>query len=252
MKNPGIKGNANTTKLIAELKKLQKQYPTLSKDEERELIEENKHDRIKLNQLLVMHNVRAVFNMAKKYVNKTYDFDGLVMDGMRGLAEAASLFDIEKGTKFITYAMWWIRKRMTANFYGRQTEVDKRTLSLNAKSQSVNGNGDGSQLENFVNEYIDPSCDSTKSSKSMMSSIEERKICRELFQKVESSSSLSAQDKAVFKDIYWNQDRPKDISLKYNISIHDINQIKTKVLGLCKQVLQEQYKINSYFDLHDE
>ncbi len=56
-----------------------------------------------------------------------------------------------------------------------------------------------------------------------MSSIEERKICRELFQKVESSSSLSAQDKAVFKDIYWNQDRPKDISLKYNISIHDIN-----------------------------
>jgi hypothetical protein len=49
MKNPGIKGNANTTKLIAELKKLQKQYPTLSKDEERELIEENKHDRIKLN-----------------------------------------------------------------------------------------------------------------------------------------------------------------------------------------------------------
>ena len=251
MKNPGIKGNANTTLLIASIKKAAKQYGTLSKDEERALIEKYKNNRTTLNQLLVMHNVRAVFNMAKKYKNKTYDFDGLVMDGMRGLSEAATLFDITKGIKFITYAMWWIRKRMTANFYGKQTEVDKRTLSLNAKGMTAD-NGDGTQLENFVNEYIDPSCSSIKSSRSILSGTEEQKICQHLFEYVENNESLSAQDKAVFKDIYWNQERPKDISLKYNLSTHDINQIKAKVLNVCKDVLVNQYQIKSYHDLHDE
>ena len=251
MKNPGIKGNANTTKLIASIKNAAEQYKTLNKDEERAMIDKYRHDRVTLNKLLVMHNVRAVFNMAKKYKNKTYDFDGVVMDGMRGLAEAASLFDIDKGIKFITYAMWWIRKRMTANFYGKQTEIDKRTLSLNAKGMSVD-NGDGAQLESFVNDYIDVSCTHIKTLKNEISSSEEQKICKELFDYVENNDSLSAQDKAVFKDIYQNQERPKDISLKYNLSTHDINQIKSKVLNMCKEILVNQYQIKSYQDLHDE
>ena len=66
MVNSIIKGNQNTTKLIAELKKMAKQYPPLSKDEEDDLISKNKCNRQKLNNLLFMHNIRLVFNVAKK------------------------------------------------------------------------------------------------------------------------------------------------------------------------------------------
>ncbi len=45
MLNAIIRGNQNTTKLIAELKKASRQYPALSKAEEDQMIEENKHDR---------------------------------------------------------------------------------------------------------------------------------------------------------------------------------------------------------------
>lgn len=252
MKNPGIKGNANTTLLIQSIKKAAKQYPTLSKEEERALIDKYRDDREKLNQLLVMHNIRAVFNMAKRYVNKTYDFDGIVMDGMRGLSEAAFLFDIDKGTKFITYATWWIRKRMTQNFYGRQVDLDKKTMSLNEKSNAVNSDGDGTQLESFVNEYIDPTCTSQMSTRSQLSNEEETRLCQKLFECVESNDNLSAQDKAIFKDIYVNQQCPKNLQLKYNLSTHDINQIKSKVLSYCRDVLENQYQIKSYYDLHDE
>lgn len=42
------------------------------------MIQENLHDRDRLNFLLFMHNVRTVFSQAKVYMSKTNDFDSLV------------------------------------------------------------------------------------------------------------------------------------------------------------------------------
>ena len=77
MINAVIRGNQNTTKLISELKKAARQYPTLSKGEEEELIKTYAGNRDKLNNLLFMHNIRLVFNVAKKYMAKTDDFDSM-------------------------------------------------------------------------------------------------------------------------------------------------------------------------------
>ena len=70
--------NVNTTKLINEIKNAKDQYPVLSKEEERELIEKYRGDRTELNRQLCLHNVKMVFNMAKSFVTKTKDFDSLV------------------------------------------------------------------------------------------------------------------------------------------------------------------------------
>lgn len=73
-----IQGNENTTRLANLLKNAEVQYQPLSKEEERKMIKACKKDRDKLNQLLILHNLRAVFNIAKKYKSKTDDFDGMV------------------------------------------------------------------------------------------------------------------------------------------------------------------------------
>lgn len=246
-----IHGNQNTTDLCNRLKAAEKQYPTLSKAEEKALIKKYKKDRDTLNKLLFMHNIRIVFNIAKKYVAKTNDFDSLVQDGMLGLGEAVRRFDIKKDIKFITYATIWVRKYILMNFYGKQVEVDKRSSSLNAAIDNSlkSNNGNEVTFENFVNDYIDPSCYQPKSITEEISSLEQSDICKNLLNHMNNDTSLSSTDKSVFIDLFYNREKPRDIADKYKISMPEVNDIKKKILGMFKNILHTEYDVNSYADV---
>ncbi|MGD8376035.1 MAG: RNA polymerase sigma factor RpoD/SigA, partial [Acidobacteriota bacterium] len=51
-----------------------------------------------------------VVKIANEYRNLGIPFEDLLNEGNIGLIEAAQRYDHRKGTKFITYAIWWIRK----------------------------------------------------------------------------------------------------------------------------------------------
>lgn len=61
-----------------------------------------------LDALLVSH-VRLVLSIAQKYTRHGLAIDDLVAEGNLGLVEAARRFDRSRGTRFSTYAAWWIR-----------------------------------------------------------------------------------------------------------------------------------------------
>jgi RNA polymerase sigma factor (sigma-70 family) len=124
------------------------------------MIQENLHDRDRLNFLLFMHNVRTVFSQAKAYMSKTNDFDSLVQNGMLGLAEAVRRFDPSRDVKFCTYANTWVHKYLSMPYYTSQYKLDMNTVSLSSPSQAVKDQ-DGSlssedTLENVVQDYVDP------------------------------------------------------------------------------------------------
>lgn len=56
-------------------------------------------------------NKRFVYKMAKRYVDYA-EFDDLVQEGYIGIYLAALHFDESAGTKFLTYAAFWIKQRM--------------------------------------------------------------------------------------------------------------------------------------------
>lgn len=59
---------------------------------------------------VVLANQGLVYSIANRYRTSTLAFEDLVQEGNIGLLEAIHRFDPNKGTRFSTYATWWIRQ----------------------------------------------------------------------------------------------------------------------------------------------
>ncbi|WP_297388849.1 sigma-70 family RNA polymerase sigma factor [Acidiferrobacter sp.] len=64
------------------------------------------------HRLLVESNLRLVVSVARRYVKRAHSLSltDLIGEGNLGLIRAADKYDPERGFRFSTYAMWWIRQ----------------------------------------------------------------------------------------------------------------------------------------------
>ncbi len=88
-------------------------YPVLSKEEEYSLARRyREHADLEAANKLVVSNLRFVVKTASDYASYGFPLMDLVQEGSIGLMLAVKKFDPDKGYRFISYAVWWIRVRI--------------------------------------------------------------------------------------------------------------------------------------------
>lgn len=84
--------------------------PLLSRSEETELARRAQKGDAPAREKLIQANLRFVVNVAKRFHAHGLPLEDLVSEGNIGLIMALDHFDPEKGYRFISYAVWWIRQ----------------------------------------------------------------------------------------------------------------------------------------------
>ena len=82
----------------------------LTAEEEKEIAIKAKEGDKRAKDRLISANTRFVVSVAKQYQGQGLDLEDLIAEGNIGLIKAAEKFDPDKGFKFISYAVWWIRQ----------------------------------------------------------------------------------------------------------------------------------------------
>jgi RNA polymerase sigma factor (sigma-70 family) len=100
---------ANLGAYLAEIARI----PLLTREEEHALGRCVRAGDEAAKQQMVEANLRLVVQIARRYLNRGLPLPDLIEEGNLGLLRAVEKFEPERGTRFSTYATWWIRQAVT-------------------------------------------------------------------------------------------------------------------------------------------
>ncbi|HUK99412.1 MAG TPA: sigma-70 family RNA polymerase sigma factor [Nitrospirota bacterium] len=84
--------------------------PLLTFEEEQSLGKRIAEGDEQARRAMIEANLRLVVAMGKKYINRGLPFADIIEEGNLGLIRAVEKFQYQRGLKFSTYAVWWIRQ----------------------------------------------------------------------------------------------------------------------------------------------
>jgi RNA polymerase primary sigma factor len=119
------------------------QIPVFTQQEEIACTARSANGDKKATEELVKRNLRFVVSVAKQYSTPINPVEDLVNEGNIGLILAAQKFKPEMGFRFISYAVWWVRKkilehlakdgrmvRLPANKLGSLSKLDRKISEM--------------------------------------------------------------------------------------------------------------------------
>ena len=135
-------------------------YPPLSREEEHTAAVRARKGDVAAKQKLVRHNLAFVVAISRKQRRGTVRLDDLIQEGNVGLMRAVEKFDPGAGTRFSTYAVWWIRayvgkylKEARSTVRPQSGTVAQPDMSLDS---SVDEEGETTHLERIEDDGPGP------------------------------------------------------------------------------------------------
>ena len=98
-------------------------YKIYSGEEQIELAREAKKGNLQARNKLINSNLRFVITCAKKYINQGVSLLDLIQAGFEGLCQSVDKFDPDKGYKFLSFAVWYIRREILKEIYNTSRTI---------------------------------------------------------------------------------------------------------------------------------
>ncbi len=115
--------------------------PPLSAEEEREAFLKCRAGDREAREKLILHNLRLVAHIVKKYYVSYKEQDDLISIGTIGLIKAIDSYNVESGTRFATYAGKCLQNEILMHFRSR-----KKLALETSINESVDVDKDGNPL----------------------------------------------------------------------------------------------------------
>jgi RNA polymerase primary sigma factor len=184
-----------------------KNVPLLTADQEKALAVSYAAGDKKAKDKLVEANLRLVVMAAKKYnLHTSLPFEDLIQEGNVGLMRAVDTFDVSKGFRFSTYAMYWIKQAISRAMLnnGRTIRVPIHMLELKSKY---------TKAVQALEKELDREPQAEEIAKYMKLEVEKVKEIETLIKDpVSLSTSLNDEDDGTLEDLIAdpNQEKPED------------------------------------------
>lgn len=146
---------ASTRRYVQEIKKT---GSLLNRDQEKSLAERSSNGDIKARNQLIESNLRFAIQVARQYQGMGLEFEDLIGFANVGLFEAAERFDSNRGVKFITFAVWYIRAELqkALNDLSRTVRIPShRTATEEYGTKSLSTPvGDSENAETYADRFL--------------------------------------------------------------------------------------------------
>ena len=207
-----------------------KNVPLLTADQEKALAVSYAAGDKKAKDKLVEANLRLVVMAAKKYnLHTSLPFEDLIQEGNVGLMRAVDTFDVSKGFRFSTYAMYWIKQAISRAMLnnGRTIRVPIHMLELKSKY---------TKAVQALEKELDREPQAEEIAKYMKLEVEKVKEIETLIKDpVSLSTSLNDEDDGTLEDLIAdpNQEKPED---------RIDNELRAKAINSILNTLDEREK----------
>ena len=200
--------------------------PPLSKEEENRLVELSMAGDKEAKNKLIVHNLRLVVFLAKKYENTKIDLEDLVSIGTIGLIKGVNTYKLDKNIKLATYASRCIDNEIL--MYLRKTKKKRTEVSFE-DSLSYDAEGNELHLEDVLGTEADI----------VTKRLDEKLDRKMLYEEV---AKLKGRDKEIIEYRYGLNGKKemtqKEVANLLGISQSYISRIEKKVIKQLSNIIK--------------